>query len=83
MQNFAFSHCTSCDGFAVWVDGRLVYPERLTAYVPHEEMPLPIRTDFEEAATIFDTSPRGAAMYEKVVPETMREAIEKRDAPKK
>jgi hypothetical protein len=61
MINLAFSKCYSCDGFAVWVEDKLVYPIRNSAIIAHDEMPTDVRRDFEEAASIVDKSPRGAA----------------------
>jgi hypothetical protein len=61
MMNVHLSSCFSCDGFAVWVLGRLIYPERPSEITAHEEMPGPIKEDFEEAAAIVERSPRGAA----------------------
>jgi hypothetical protein len=61
LNNVFVSMCHSCDGFAVWVEDRIVYPIKNSAIMAHEEMPAPIRRDFEEAASIVDNSPRGAA----------------------
>ncbi len=55
MVNLHLSSCYSCKGFAVWVRGRLVFPVSI-------EENLDLRQeDFEEAATILNKSPRGAA----------------------
>jgi hypothetical protein len=59
MVNLHLSHCYNCRGFAVWVQGQLVYPIPESAAL--EEMPPSVRKDFEEAAAIVDKSPRGAA----------------------
>lgn len=61
MINLHLSCCFACDGFAVWVADRLVYPVRKGEIIAHEEMPSVIRDDFDEAAAIVDVSPRGAA----------------------
>src|SRR5262245_28334116 len=61
MVNLAFSMCYSCGGFAIWVEDKLIYPVRNTTIIAHEGMPAPIREDFDEAASIVDKSPRGAA----------------------
>jgi hypothetical protein len=58
--NVAMSHCYSCDGFALWIQDRLLYPTTNTEIVPHEEMPEDVKSDFYEAASIVDQSPRGA-----------------------
>jgi hypothetical protein len=61
MVNLAFSMCFSCGGFAIWVEDKLIYPVRSSTITAHEEMPGDIREDFDEAASIVDKSPRGAA----------------------
>ena len=57
MINLHLSRCFACDGFAVWVADRLVYPVRKGEIIAHEEMPSVIRDDFDEAAAIVDVSP--------------------------
>jgi Domain of unknown function (DUF4145) len=59
--NLYVSVCYSCDKFAIWVADTLLYPAQPTSIVPHEDMPSDIRADFDEAASIVDKSPRGAA----------------------
>jgi hypothetical protein len=61
MANLTLSRCFSCEGFAVWMEDRLIYPIKNSAIVAHEEMPDTIRKDFDEAASILNLSPRGAA----------------------
>jgi hypothetical protein len=55
MVNLHLSSCYNCSGFSVWVRDRLVCPFRVA------ERPDLVAEDFEEAATILDKSPRGAA----------------------
>jgi hypothetical protein len=59
--NFNVSACYSCDGFTVWVDGKIVYPTSMSVVEPHEMMPIAVKGDFEEAGAIVNLSPRGAA----------------------
>jgi hypothetical protein len=61
MANLVLSHCVSCKGFAVWIEDRLLYPAKNTEIVPHADMPETVKADFDEAASIVDKSPRGAA----------------------
>ena len=61
MANLNLSTCFSCKGTAVWVKDRIAYPETKSTIAATEEMPAPVRKDFEEAASIVDKSPRGAA----------------------
>jgi hypothetical protein len=61
MMNACLSRCYSCEGFAIWIKDRLVFPETDFGIVAHDEMPRDVREDFEEAASIVARSPRGAA----------------------
>jgi Domain of unknown function (DUF4145) len=59
--NFHVSHCYSCDAFTVWVEDKIVYPVSQSVVEPHEMMPASVKADFEEAGSIVNLSPRGAA----------------------
>ncbi|MEJ2375189.1 MAG: DUF4145 domain-containing protein [Pseudolabrys sp.] len=59
--NFYVSCCYSCEGFSVWVENNLVYPVSVSVVEPHEMMPNDVKADFEEAGSILNLSPRGAA----------------------
>jgi hypothetical protein len=62
VQNLAISHCFSCEANAVWVHDRIVYPRiQGSAFVPNADLNPDIKRDFNEAASILDISPRGAA----------------------
>jgi hypothetical protein len=61
MVNLCLSHCYSCKGFAAWVGDSLAYPVKDSVIIAHEDMPAPIREDFDEAAAIVNRSPRGVA----------------------
>src|SRR6266704_3506659 len=55
------SSCSHCDGYTVWFEGDMIYPDSSLAPMPNPDLPEGIRTDFEEARTIVQRSPRGAA----------------------
>lgn len=55
MVNLHLSSCANCNGLSVWVRDRLVFPVKVA------ERPDLVAADFEEAATILNKSPRGAA----------------------
>jgi Domain of unknown function (DUF4145) len=61
MQNLHLSHCYSCKGFAVWLLDEIIYPTHHAEITAHEDMPATLKFDFEEAASIINLSPRGAA----------------------
>jgi hypothetical protein len=59
--NFHVGACYSCDAFTVWVEDKIVYPVSNSVVEPHEMMPTAVKRDFEEAGSIVNLSPRGAA----------------------
>jgi hypothetical protein len=56
-----FSSCSRCDGVAVWVSEKLVFPRRIGVPLPHEELPTNIKADYLEASSVLQDSPRSAA----------------------
>lgn len=56
-----FSKCASCYKVAVWVHEAIAYPQTGGASAANPDMPDDIRRDYDEASTILDQSPRGAA----------------------
>jgi hypothetical protein len=78
--NFHVSTCYSCDASTVWVDGKIVYPVSRTLVEPHEMMPTSIKPDFDEAGSIVNLSPRGAAALARLcIQKLMKELGEKGD----
>lgn len=61
LVNLHVCRCYSCEAFSLWVADDLVYPETAFVIAPNEDMPPEIKSDFTEAASIVDQSPRGAA----------------------
>lgn len=53
--------CQHCKKASVWVDDRLYYPITTTAPAPNSELPADVLKLYQEAATIAERSPRGAA----------------------
>lgn len=60
-QNLHLSKCYACKKFSVWVHSRLVDPLALPTVQPNPDLPDDIAADFNEARSIVDQSPRGAA----------------------
>ena len=60
MANLHVSGCPSCNGFALWVGGRLVFPYNV------ERTRHLVEQDFEDAAAILNQSPRGATALMRV-----------------
>lgn len=61
LHNVNVSQCFNCDGVAIWIYDKLVYPQRGEAPPANPDLPEDIRRDYDEASTILDLSPRGAA----------------------
>lgn len=68
--------CAYCSKYSLWrvteidsdanyspfpTKGEMLYPDFGSAPLPAEDMPEDVKNDYEEAARIFNTSPRGAA----------------------
>jgi Domain of unknown function (DUF4145) len=61
LVNIHVSRCFSCKEIAIWRYDTLLYPPIRYEIEPNADMDDDIRADFEEARTILDLSPRGAA----------------------
>lgn len=60
-QTFKVSKCDKCYAVTIWRGDAIIYPPFGAAEPPNSDMPAEARADFEEAASILSTSPRGAA----------------------
>jgi len=61
VYNVFISLCYNCKDTALWMHDRLIYPQRGEAPPANPDMTEDIRRDYDEASTILDLSPRGAA----------------------
>lgn len=61
LNNAWTSACYNCNRISVWVHERLVFPSIKSGAAPNPDLPDDIRKDVEEARSIVDNSPRGAA----------------------
>ncbi|MDU8911429.1 hypothetical protein [Aestuariicoccus sp. MJ-SS9] len=61
LHNVHLSTFYNCDKVSVWIYDRLTYPQTGEAPAANPDMPDDIRRDYDEASTILDRSPRGAA----------------------
>ena len=59
--NLHLSKCYTCKEIAVWVHDRLVFPPQQSGPEPNEDLPEAVKTDYDEARSILNLSPRGAA----------------------
>jgi hypothetical protein len=61
LANVWVSSCFNCKEIAIWVHEKLTYPDEKTGTPPNPDIPEQIRNDIEEARSILNLSPRGAA----------------------
>ncbi|MEQ6355499.1 DUF4145 domain-containing protein [Lysinibacillus sp. M3] len=67
LHGFNTYRCSYCNGYSVWKDGKLLYPESTIAPNPHEDLPQELLEDYIEASNIVNKSPRGAAALLRLV----------------
>jgi len=53
--------CNHCDKISIWYEGKMIYPDYLKIEPPNPDLNEDIKKDYEEAASIVQKSPRGAA----------------------
>lgn len=61
VENLSISECYNCKRFALWVGDKLVDPPVMASVEPNPDMPDDIAANFNEARSIVNNSPRGAA----------------------
>jgi hypothetical protein len=61
ITNVWASQCYSCDLFALWLHGDLIYPAVRYGEEPNEDLPEDIQRDYDEARSVLAISPRSAA----------------------
>jgi hypothetical protein len=61
LVNVSLSKCYSCARLSMWINDHVVDPPLRHGEEPNADLPEEIRRDYEEARSIVDLSPRGAA----------------------
>lgn len=61
LGNVFIAECFNCKDISLWIYDKMIWPVRGNAPTPNPDLPADVRADFDEAATIADLSPRGAA----------------------
>ena len=61
LRNVFVAQCYNCRHLSVWVHEKLVFPSRGDAPPANPDLSADIRRDYDEAGSILDLSPRGAA----------------------
>lgn len=60
-QRFLVSNCEKCDFPTIWLGNKIIFPLHSVSEPPNVDLPEDIKLDYEEARTIANLSPRGAA----------------------
>ena len=58
---FKTAKCEGCSEHSIWLDEKMIYPLTGNAPMPNPDMPDDVRKDYEEARSIVNLSPKGAA----------------------
>jgi len=61
LDNLDVCFCTHCDRYSIWYEEVMVYPNFQRVEQPNEDLNGDIKADYQEAASIVQKSPRGAA----------------------
>ncbi len=61
VKSFYGSKCEHCEHVAIWLDEKMLFPTVGPAELPSLDMPDDVRADYDEANSIANASPRGAA----------------------
>ena len=61
LYNTFVSRCFNCKDISIWIYDKLVHPRRGAVPPANSDLSKDIRQDYDEASSILDLSPRGAA----------------------
>jgi hypothetical protein len=59
-SKFSISTCKSCDNISIWISEEIVYPRKISVAMPNEDLSEEIKSLYNEAATIYMDSSKGA-----------------------
>lgn len=59
-DTFSVATCASCNDISLWIEKEFVYPKKTSLPPPNNDIDENIKALYQEAATIFIDSPRGA-----------------------
>ena len=61
LDNTKICFCSHCNRFSIWLHSKMIYPDFAGIEPPNEDLNDDIKNDYEEAVSILQKSPRGAA----------------------
>lgn len=59
--DWIMSSCENCEKICIWRNEKMIYPDITIVDEPNEDLPEDVKKDYQEAASILNKSPRGAA----------------------
>lgn len=66
-----FACCTCCGKISIWYNNQILHPEKTLPIPPHEDMPSEVLSEYLEAASILERSPRAAMALLRLATETL------------
>lgn len=67
LHNTRVCYCSRCKQYSIWHEEIMIYPDFSGIEPPNEELDVDIKGDYQEAASISQKSPRGAAALLRLV----------------
>lgn len=61
LNEWSIAQCSCCNNRMFWFEDKMVYPDIITAPMPHIDMPQDIKDIYLEAREISNKSPKGAS----------------------
>lgn len=60
-EKWTISFCEHCGEMMIWLDGKVVFPKKISVDLPNSDLAEDIQIDYLEAANVLIDSPRSAA----------------------
>ena len=61
VDNVDLARCNRCSELSIWYEEKMIFPEINMVEPPVVDLPVNVKKDYEEAASILQKSPRGSA----------------------
>lgn len=61
LDNTWICFCSHCGEYSIWHEKKMIYPDFQGVELPNNDLAKEVKTDYLEASSIFQKSPRGAA----------------------
>ena len=66
-----YCFCNHCKQHSIWVNEKMVFPDSTNVPMPNDDLSDEIKNDYNEAASIFEKSPRAAAALLRLIIEKL------------